>query len=62
MIPERACRTCHTITTAEVCPACSGKDFSKDFLGYVIILDAKNSHIAQKMEIETPGKYALKVR
>lgn len=59
---ERACRTCHTISAAEQCPQCGGSDFSKDYLGYVIILDVEKSLIAQKMEIDKPGKYALKVR
>ena len=62
MTLERACKACHTITTGEECPACKSTDLSKDFLGYVIVIDAKRSQIAKKMGIDTPGKYALKVR
>lgn len=62
MSKEMACRACHAITTAEECPHCHSNDLSKDYLGYVIILDVENSVIAHKMGIEDPGKYALKVR
>jgi len=30
--------------------------------GYVVIIDPKESIIAEKLEIKLPGKYALKVR
>lgn len=59
---EQACRQCHTITTENECPACHSNDLSNDFLGYVIVMDAENSIIAEKMTIDTPGTYALKVR
>lgn len=62
MSKELACRQCHTITNGEECPACQSTDLSKDYLGYVIILDHEESMIARKMGIEAPGKYALKVR
>lgn len=58
----RACRDCHMVTEADTCPACRSVNLSKDFLGYVIVLDAKNSSIAKRMNIETSGTYALKVR
>lgn len=62
MSKERACRACHTITTADECPACNSSELSKDYLGYVIVMDPEQSVIAQKMGIDAPGKYALKVR
>lgn len=62
MASERACRQCHGITTADECPHCHSQDLSKDYLGYVIVLDTEHSWIAAKMGIEEAGKYALKVR
>lgn len=59
---ESACRTCHSITTEDQCPACNSEDLSNDFLGYVIVMDPESSIIAHKMGIESPGKFALKVR
>lgn len=44
-----------------VCPVCNSPT-SKTWQGYVIINDAKKSRIAKKMNINTNGRYALKVR
>jgi DNA-directed RNA polymerase subunit E" len=44
-----------------VCPVCNSPT-SKTWQGYVIINDAKRSRIARKMNINTTGRYALKVR
>ncbi len=62
MSNEQACRACHTITTESECPACHSDDLSGDFLGYVIVREPEKSIIAEKMTIDTAGKYALKVR
>jgi len=59
---EQACRECHRIIEGQICPICNTASLSKDWSGYVIIIDPKNSIIAQKLEISLPGKYALKVR
>jgi DNA-directed RNA polymerase subunit E" len=45
-----------------VCPICKGTSLSDDWSGYAIILDPKNSTIAKRLNINQPGKYALKVR
>ncbi|MHB8604209.1 MAG: transcription elongation factor subunit Spt4 [Thermoplasmatota archaeon] len=58
----RACRDCHFVTEADVCPSCKSTNLSKDFLGMTVVMDAKRSIIAKKMNIDAPGKYALKVR
>lgn len=59
----KACRDCHLISEdVEKCPACQGGNLSKDWLGYVVVIDPKSSVIAEKMQIDAPGKYALKVR
>jgi DNA-directed RNA polymerase subunit E" len=43
------------------CPNCSGP-LSKEWQGYVIIVDHARSKIAKKMNINVNGKFALKVR
>jgi DNA-directed RNA polymerase subunit E" len=58
----KACRECHMVSEADACPNCKSTDLSKDWLGYVVVTDAKRSIIAQKMGIKAPGRYALKVR
>jgi DNA-directed RNA polymerase subunit E" len=45
-----------------VCPICGSASLSKDWSGYVVILDPKGSVIANRLGITLPGRYALKVR
>jgi DNA-directed RNA polymerase subunit E" len=46
----------------EICPNCGSKDFSKDWRGYLLIIDPTKSQLAKKAGITLPGKYALRVR
>jgi DNA-directed RNA polymerase subunit E" len=43
------------------CLLCGG-ELSKDWQGYVVILNYSRSKIAQKMGINANGKFALKVK
>jgi DNA-directed RNA polymerase subunit E" len=61
-MPELVCRTCHKIIETRVCPSCSSDNVSTDWAGYVVIIDAEKSKIAKKMNVTSPGRYALKVR
>lgn len=59
----KACRDCHMISeNVEKCPSCQGTNLSKDWQGFVVVTDIAHSVIAKKMQIDAPGKYALKVR
>ena len=59
----KACKQCHMITEGEICPRPGfGGELSRDWQGYVIVMDHSRSKIAKKMEIEYNGTYALKVR
>ncbi|MCD6209417.1 MAG: DNA-directed RNA polymerase, subunit E'' [Methanophagales archaeon] len=60
---ERACRDCHRIIEEgkSVCK-CGSNSISKDWSGYVVIVDAESSEIAKKLGIKREGRYALKVR
>lgn len=49
------------LTESDKCPNCSG-GLSKEWQGYVIIVDHSRSKIARKMNINVNGKFALKVR
>jgi len=59
---EKACSTCHLITTGNICPRCKTPTLSDDFTGLVIIFDQKESEIARAMNNKEKGRYALKVR
>ncbi len=57
----KACKECSFITEEDVCPRCGGGT-SRDWQGYVIIVDHTKSEIAKKMGIDANGRYALRVR
>ncbi len=63
-ISLKACRRCKLLVPLKTdsCPNCGSRDFSTDWIGMVIISDAERSILAEKLNIEKPGKYALKVR
>lgn len=58
---SKACKKCSLISDEDVCPRC-GEATSKEWQGYVIIVDHEKSDIAKKMGIKANGKYALRVR
>ena len=57
----KACKHCSFLTEVDVCPLC-GNQTSKEWQGYVIIVDHTKSEIAKRMNISVNGKFALKVR
>lgn len=59
---EQACRDCHRIVEGLICPICGSASLSKDWSGYVVVIDPKGSVIANRLGINLPGRYALKVR
>jgi len=61
---DKVCRQCHRVLDSdkESCIVCGDSNLSTDWQGYVVIIDPKQSEIAEKMNIDLPGRYALKVR
>lgn len=59
---DKACKKCQRITSGNTCPKCKTSTLSDDFSGLAIILDPEGSAIAQVMEVEESGRYAIKVR
>ncbi|MFB6213552.1 MAG: transcription elongation factor subunit Spt4 [Candidatus Nanohaloarchaea archaeon] len=59
---ERACKNCNRIVEdADECPVCKNNDLSDAWNGLVVIYDPE-SEIAEKLGIETPGRYAIRVK
>jgi DNA-directed RNA polymerase subunit E" len=58
---QKACKHCSFISEEDTCPLC-GNQTSKDWQGYVIILDYTKSEIAKRMGLNVNGKFALRVR
>jgi len=70
MAKLKACKACHYLTNESMCPNCKGTNLSTSYTGIVVILPGKDAHedprkssyVASRLNIEKPGKYALKVR
>lgn len=63
IMADAACRNCYRIVKeSDTCPICRSSSLTESWTGYVVILDPKRSKIAEKLNVEHPGKYALKVR
>lgn len=62
MPKRKACKNCHRLVEGDVCPVCKESSFSDEWRGYVIVLDPENSQIAERMNVDTPGHYTLRVR
>ncbi len=57
----KACKNCSHIAEDDNCPVCNGVT-SREWQGYVVIIDHTRSEIARKMGITVNGKFALRVR
>ena len=70
MAKLKACRDCHYLTDEAVCPNCKSTNLSTSYTGVVVVLPGrdphedprKSSYVAERLNIDKPGKYALKVR
>jgi DNA-directed RNA polymerase subunit E" len=61
MISLKACKNCKTITDLNKCPRCGGET-SREWQGYLVVIDPEKSEIARKMGIRESGRYALRVK
>jgi len=57
----KACTRCHRIMEDERCAICNLAT-SKNWSGFLIVVDPENSEIAKELQIQLPGEYALRVR
>ena len=59
-----ACRECHRINDPDrqTCEQCGSSRLTEDWAGYVIITHPEQSEVAEEMNVDDPGGYALKVR
>ncbi len=58
---EKACKQCGRVTTMEICTLCKSPT-SAEWIGYVSLVDPETSEIAKRLNINTKGKYALRVK
>ena len=57
---RKACKQCGYLTEDNKCPICDSNQFADKFKGKAIIFNAKESFIADKLEIKDNGMFALK--
>ncbi|MCL1979128.1 MAG: DNA-directed RNA polymerase subunit E [Methanomassiliicoccaceae archaeon] len=57
----RACKQCNFLSEADACPRCGGQT-SKEWQGFIAVVNYERSEIAKRMGITSNGRYALKVR
>jgi DNA-directed RNA polymerase subunit E" len=57
----KACTRCHRLMEEDRCAVCNLAT-SKNWSGFLIIVDPEESPIAQELKITLPGEYALRVR
>jgi|TARA_B100000214_G_C23589354_1_gene455539 DNA-directed RNA polymerase subunit E" len=57
-----ACKECHLILEEGTCPRCPDSEVSREWQGFVEVLNPEKSELAKEMGIRTPGRYALRVR
>lgn len=57
----KACTRCNRLMDGDKCAVCNITT-SKNWSGFLIIVDPENSDIAQELQITLPGEYALRVR
>ncbi|MCI4334472.1 MAG: DNA-directed RNA polymerase, subunit E'' [Thermoplasmata archaeon] len=57
----KACKNCHTVTDLAKCPRCGGET-SREWQGYLLVIDPDKSEIARKLGISAAGRYALRVK
>ncbi len=60
MANRRACKICKRIYEGDKCPECGSQEYTEDFKGRIMVLDAENSEVAQKVKIKKRGMYAIK--
>ena len=57
----KSCKQCGYLTEEPNCSLCNSQT-SREWQGYVIIIDHNKSAIAKAVGIETNGKFSLRVR
>ena len=58
---KKVCKTCKIFVDGKNCPICKNNLFSTNWKGRVYVLDVKKSAVAEKMEVEVKGEYAVKI-
>ncbi|MFO7794349.1 MAG: transcription elongation factor subunit Spt4 [Candidatus Nanohaloarchaea archaeon] len=59
---EKACTDCNRIVEdSDECPVCKNNVLSNSWSGLVVVYDS-DSEIAEEVGVQTPGRYAIRVK
>lgn len=58
---EKACKKCRRLLHEDECVVCKNDDLTKNWKGMALIIDP-DSEIAETMDINSPGKFAIRLR
>jgi len=61
MPTERACKICRRLIKGTVCPVCKSSDLVKGWKGVLYVFDS-TSEIAKEANLNSPGKFASKLK
>ncbi len=60
---EKACKNCkRLVEKGNTCPICKSNELTTSWKGMIIIYDSETSKLAEEMELNSPGKYAIRVK
>lgn len=59
---KKVCRQCRIFVEGNQCPICKKNQFTDNWKGRLVIVDAEKSEIAKKMGLTVKGEYAIKVK
>ncbi len=58
---KKVCRKCKLFVEKDVCPNCNNTEFSENWKGRIIMIDADKSEIAKKINAKIKGEYAIRI-
>lgn len=57
---KKVCKECGHLTLEKICPFCKSTQLLEKYKGTVYVLNAKESEVAQRLNLKDNGDYALK--
>ena len=58
---RKVCKSCKLFVVGDICPLCKNKQVIENWKGRIVIINAEESKIAQKLDIKVKGEYAIKI-
>ncbi|OIO27437.1 hypothetical protein COX86_01760 [Candidatus Micrarchaeota archaeon CG_4_10_14_0_2_um_filter_60_11] len=59
---EKACKKCRLVLSGDACPVCGPEaSLTREWEGYILLINTEGSEIAPAIGAAAPGKYALKI-